>query len=256
MATKQQRPAPSLEAPQTGADQSTERVQSALGPRYTVARGDTLSGISRRAYGSATHWRSIMDANPTKVFKGGNLILVGDELSMPPVGHAHIVHDLEDEYALEPERFETPYGKYLVLPEGYEGQPEPIPGWTIVRASDFVALENARIAEADRDAKAALESAQELLSYSAFDWVITDQNAMDAMKLVADLPLPQRQATLSSLDLDLLKRLFSNLSVEAMATVPYGRLLVGFGVEYALNRLNEALSAFLFAEDTRQVRRW
>ena len=245
MAIKQQRPAPSVEAPQTGVEQETETTQSSLGPRYTVAKGDTLLGISRRAYGSAIHWRTIMDANPTKVFKGGSLIVVGDELTMPPVGHVNIVHDLDDEFAMEPERFETPYGRYLVLPEGYEGTPDPVPGWTIVKAGDFKSVEKARITEADRDAEAALKSAEELLSYSWNDWAITDQNAIDAMNLVADLPLPQRQATLSTLDLDLLKRLFSNLPKDIKSTVSYAKLLVGFGMEYALNRLNELQVLFL-----------
>jgi len=158
MVTKQQQPAPAVEAHQTGAAQGTGAVQSALGPRYTVARGDTLSGISQRAYGSASHWRSIMAANPTKVFKGGNLIMVGDELTMPSTDYVPPAYGLDDELAMEPERFVSPYGKYLVLPEGYEGQPEPVPGWIIVKAADFQAVEDGRIEEAERQAKTALKS--------------------------------------------------------------------------------------------------
>jgi hypothetical protein len=186
-----------------------------------------------------------MDANPTKVFMGGNLILIGDELTMPRIGCIQPSYDLDDDFAMEPERFVSPYGKYLVLPEGYEGQPEPKPGWTIVKAADFQAVEDARIEEADRDAEAALKSAEKLLSYSMFDWVITDQNAIDAMNLVADLPLPQRQATLSSLSLEMIKRLLDNIPTESKSSVAYAKLLIGFGIDYCTNRLNELQVLFL-----------
>ena len=245
MAIKQQRPTPSVEAPQTETEQATEAVQSSTGPRYTIARGDTLSGISKRAYGSAGHWRCIMDANPDKVFKGGNLIMVGDELKMPSIGHFPPTDYLDDFFAMEPERFVSPYGKYLVLPEGYEGQPDPIPGWTIVKAAHFQALEDARIEEAEENAEAALKSIEKLLSYSMFDWVITDQNAIDAMTLAAALPVPQRQATLSSLSLDFVKRLLDNIPGDAKNSVAYARLLVGFGPQYATSRLNELQVMFL-----------
>ena len=52
---------------------------------WTVVRGDTLWRIARRTYGSGRYWRNIADANPDRVFRGGDLILVGAELALPVV---------------------------------------------------------------------------------------------------------------------------------------------------------------------------
>jgi nucleoid-associated protein YgaU len=52
-------------------------------PTYTVAKGDTLSGISKQIYGKASLWRMIYEAN-RDVIKNPDLIQVGWVLKIPP----------------------------------------------------------------------------------------------------------------------------------------------------------------------------
>ena len=47
---------------------------------YTVAAGDTLGSISRRAYGASKYWKAICSANG---LANCNLIHIGDELMLP-----------------------------------------------------------------------------------------------------------------------------------------------------------------------------
>ncbi|MBK9647675.1 MAG: LysM peptidoglycan-binding domain-containing protein [Deltaproteobacteria bacterium] len=55
------------------------------GGDYVVVRGDTLWGIARRTYGDGSKWREIARANPTQVFRDGELILVGSVLRLPTI---------------------------------------------------------------------------------------------------------------------------------------------------------------------------
>ena len=48
--------------------------------RYTVRSGDTAQGISRRFYGVADHWHSVMRANPKTDFQK---LRVGQEILVP-----------------------------------------------------------------------------------------------------------------------------------------------------------------------------
>lgn len=50
---------------------------------YTVARGDSLSKISRKIYGSSKHWRMIFEANRDQI-DNPDLIHPGQELRIPP----------------------------------------------------------------------------------------------------------------------------------------------------------------------------
>jgi prophage tail gpP-like protein len=54
------------------------------GKPYTVVKGDTLSGIARKAYGKGKEWRRIWEANQT-VLKSGdpNLIYPGEIITIP-----------------------------------------------------------------------------------------------------------------------------------------------------------------------------
>jgi len=53
------------------------------GGTWHIERGDTLWAIARTTYGSGTYWEDIARANPEKVRRGGDLIIVGDELRLP-----------------------------------------------------------------------------------------------------------------------------------------------------------------------------
>lgn len=53
------------------------------GRSHTVARGDTLSSIALRYYGSSAAWRFLYEANKT-VVPNPNQLSVGTELSIPP----------------------------------------------------------------------------------------------------------------------------------------------------------------------------
>lgn len=54
---------------------------------HTVARGETLSSISLRYYGSSSGWRTIHEAN-RNVIENPNRLAVGTELVIPPLGEA------------------------------------------------------------------------------------------------------------------------------------------------------------------------
>lgn len=49
---------------------------------YTVQSGDTLSGISRKVYGTTTRWRDIFQANRDRM-NSENALRVGQELRIP-----------------------------------------------------------------------------------------------------------------------------------------------------------------------------
>jgi hypothetical protein len=53
------------------------------GGEWKIKKGDTLWAIAKTTYGHGRYWRTIMEANPTRVQRGGDLILVGDILVLP-----------------------------------------------------------------------------------------------------------------------------------------------------------------------------
>lgn len=59
------------------------RVEPAAATTYTVARGDSLSKISRKVYGSSKHWRLIFEANREQI-DNPDLIYPGQTLNIPP----------------------------------------------------------------------------------------------------------------------------------------------------------------------------
>ncbi len=52
---------------------------------YVVAKGDSLSKIAKRFYGSAGEWKRIFEAN-TDVLKDPNKIFPGQKLKIPEKG--------------------------------------------------------------------------------------------------------------------------------------------------------------------------
>ena len=65
---------------------------------YTVAAGDTLGSIARRAYGGAKYWSTICSANS---LEDCNIIQVGDELMLPT--HAEAMSMMEDKMMMDKE---------------------------------------------------------------------------------------------------------------------------------------------------------
>ena len=63
---------------------------------YTVAAGDTLGSIARRAYGGAKYWSTICSANS---LEDCNLIQVGDELMLPT--HAEAMSMMEEKMMMD-----------------------------------------------------------------------------------------------------------------------------------------------------------
>ena len=60
----------------------TEQALSGPARAYTVARGDTLSSISRRFYGSPGNWKKIHEAN-TRAVPNANVLKPGTKLLIP-----------------------------------------------------------------------------------------------------------------------------------------------------------------------------
>ena len=58
------------------------RSQAAVGGKYTVQSGNTLSGITQRFYGKDANWRSLYAANEAAI-GDPNMIYVGEELRLP-----------------------------------------------------------------------------------------------------------------------------------------------------------------------------
>ena len=70
---------------QGGAGTSPSGTPTAGAQRITVARGDTLSGLAARYYGSFEYWPLIWDANRTTVGPNPNRITLGMSLQIPPL---------------------------------------------------------------------------------------------------------------------------------------------------------------------------
>lgn len=65
---------------------SVESTEAVAGERsHTVAKGDNLSKISKRYYGSANHWKAIFEVNRDQL-EDPDLIQPGQVLRIPPVG--------------------------------------------------------------------------------------------------------------------------------------------------------------------------
>lgn len=72
--------APPPPAPQPGVDPGRSRG----GRTYTVRPGDTLGGISKKAYGTTRHWKAILEAN-RDVIPSEAKMRAGVELKLPNI---------------------------------------------------------------------------------------------------------------------------------------------------------------------------
>ncbi len=55
------------------------------GDSYTVKSGDTLMKIAREVYGSASHYKHILNANKDQLGEDGNKLRIGQVLRLPPL---------------------------------------------------------------------------------------------------------------------------------------------------------------------------
>ena len=62
---------------------SSAPLVAAPSQRYTVVKGDTLSGIAKQFYGNANRWKAIYEANTDQI-KNPDLIKPGQVLVIPP----------------------------------------------------------------------------------------------------------------------------------------------------------------------------
>jgi hypothetical protein len=175
------------------------------GGTYTVQRGDTLWALALRTYGHGRYWSDIMRANPTQVFRGGDLILVGSTLVLPvltvpdtstgtptPPVPAPSTPDPPEEVAVEPRRICTEFGDFAIYPDDFIG-PLPPPTGTerAVREAEFAELQRQYTAEQNARREQVEAEVDDLLSYGAFDWAITDGDAIRAVTLLGTLPMSQ-----------------------------------------------------------------
>ncbi len=56
-----------------------------VGDSYTVKSGDTLMKIAREVYGSASHYKHILNANKDQLGEDGNKLRIGQVLRLPPL---------------------------------------------------------------------------------------------------------------------------------------------------------------------------
>ena len=253
------------------------------GTRYTVQRGDTLWSIAQRAYGSGRHWRQIMNANPDRVGRGGDLIITGTHLDLPAIqveggeqapetpaveaptpeagdespalaGDGPVTGAPEQDAveaatpAVEPEGVCTEWGDFAIYPDDYEG-PLPSTGADGVhhvhRATyDRIMVMAETVARMRRIA--AVSEIDELLSYGAFDWAITDSEAREALRLLGGLPMSQLGPALDSLGQEKIDRLLDNLPASARGTDDFSKVVVGLGPSRAQPWIEALLSYGLF----------
>lgn len=66
----------------TAGDESLAPAKSSGGKTYVVKKGDTLSSIARKYYGSDKRWKDIYNANKTRI-SDPNKLKIGTKLIIP-----------------------------------------------------------------------------------------------------------------------------------------------------------------------------
>lgn len=128
---------------------------------------------------------------------------------------------------VEPRVEATEYGTYLVYPDDFVGPlPPDGPRGHNVHESEFKKI----IAEKDNAAVAqrehTIKEVDDLLSYGAFDWAITDAEATKALNLLAALTMSQLKIAVAKINTD---RLLDNLPAAARRTPAFARVLIAMG---------------------------
>lgn len=228
------------------------------GTRYTIQRGDTLRHIAETTYGNTRYWSDIMRANPRSVFRGGDLILVGDCLDLPvirvPVAEsttpaAPTPAPAADQSggecpAVVPREVCTEYGDFRIFPDDYVGDlPQSTDSSRNVRETEYRELIQTKEAEAEAQTNATVSQVDDLLSYGAFDWAITDSEARSALSKLAALPMRGLQAAVGRINVD---RLLSNLPNDCLGTADFCKVAVALGPSRIAPYLSDVLSYGIF----------
>lgn len=247
--TPAQSPAPSA-ALETG----PSRVVGAA--PYTVQAGDTLWSIAANHYGDGSQWPEIRRANPDSCHRGGQLILIGDTLQLPPLslpstdpfanGHpgdgsptastAPSGGTLQAEPILE---ICTVHGTFTVYPDGVPLPPSP-EGIEVLSESDYDRVIAEREAATEALRAQTEEDVAKLLSYAWNDWTVTDADATQALALLGALPLAQVKVAVGNIpDIG---RLMDNLPAQARSGPAFGKLLIALGSDHAAAHIASLLS--------------
>ena len=270
------------------------------GNAHLIRAGDTLWKIAETTYDHGRYWRRIMEANPSKVGRGGDLILVGDTLQLPAIdvasgrvetpatpprpeqpagaaggdaptpegpsegpaeapppprpeqaaggaGGAGGADTPEPEAvceAVEPRELSNDYGSFSVYPDDYRGPLPPAgvtrePDIEYLRESEFERVVAEREAAAEEERDRTIGDVEELLSYGAFDWAITDAEARQALNLLGGLPMTQLRVAVGRIDSD---RLLDNLPEDARRTPAFAKVIVAAGAEHYREHITALLS--------------
>ncbi|MDP2307578.1 MAG: LysM peptidoglycan-binding domain-containing protein [Pseudomonadota bacterium] len=257
--------APQEDTPQTdlsgsgGGAGNQARVQALTGsavgePRggshYLVQRGDTLVRIAEVTYGNGCYWKDIMRANPQSVFRGGELILVGDTLSLPVIriptgGGATACSPVTggqggQTAAAVSREVCTEWGDFSIYPDDYVGElPQGPDGSQSIREAEYAESVEQREREAEEQTSTAVSEVEELLSYGALDYAITDADARAALGKLGGLSMRGLQAAVGRIDVE---RLLANLPTDAVASPDFAKVAVALGPDRIAPYLADVLS--------------
>lgn len=222
------------------------------GRTHKVVRGDTLSKISIQTYGLARYWRNIAEANPSKVHQGGDVIVVGDELTLPAINvPAQTAPEVAEAtpVAVEPDYRYSDYGSFIVYPDNYTGEKLEEPDHQTVSESEYVAIFAARKAAAQSQQVAAEAQANRLLSTDLWsgDVMITDAEATEALHRLSALPYAERKAACTNLGEAKVRTLLEEVPAAVRDSNEWYRVLFALDAKLVLPHIQTLLSTGWFS---------
>ncbi|HYU16806.1 MAG TPA: peptidoglycan-binding domain-containing protein, partial [Candidatus Acidoferrum sp.] len=126
-----------------------------------------------------------------------------------------------------PRTEQTEHGTFIVYPDSFVGPlPPGGPQGEHVRESEYRRILAQRQTAAVAAREQAVSRIDDLLSYGAFDWAITDGEATEALNLLAALPMSQLQVALGRIDA---QRLLDNVPSKARRTPAFARVIIAMG---------------------------
>jgi hypothetical protein len=143
--------------------------------------------------------------------------------------------------AVVPPRTEhTEYGNFVVYADSFVGPlpPDGAAGHN-VREAEFkkTIVEKDKAAVAQREHT--IKEVDDLLSYGAFDWAITDGEATKALNLLGGLPMSQLKVAITKINTG---RLLDNVPAKARRSPGFAKVLIAMGPAKFKPFVNELLS--------------
>ncbi|HMG51858.1 MAG TPA: peptidoglycan-binding domain-containing protein, partial [Kofleriaceae bacterium] len=143
--------------------------------------------------------------------------------------------------AVKPPRTEhTEYGTYIVYADDFVGPlpPDGAQGHNVHEAQfKKIIADKDKAAVAQRDHT--IKEVDDLLSYGAFDWAITDAEATKALNLLGALPMSQLKVALTKINTE---RLLDNVPAKARRTPGFAKVIIAMGPAKFKPFVNELLS--------------